>query len=121
MAPLRALPALVEQLVGGEAARDQRVGAVELLLRERDLGLLLLDVGARFIKALLRFLDLRLGLLKRGLEVLGVHARDDLTGFDHVAFVGEHFGDATREFGVDVDLVRLDPAVAQRDPEGRPP
>ena len=39
----------------------------------------------------------------------------DLPGFDHVAFVGEHFGDAPGEFGVDVDLVRLDPAVPEHD------
>ena len=31
------LPALVEKFVGREAARDERAGAVELLLRERDL------------------------------------------------------------------------------------
>ncbi len=110
------LPALIEQFVGGEAARDQRVGAVELLLRERDQGLLLLDVGVRLVEALLRLLDLRLGLVKRGREILGVHAGDDLPGFDHVALVGEHFGDAAGELGVDVDLVGLDPAVARRDP-----
>ena len=66
---IEGLPALVEQFVGGEAARDQRAGAVELLLRERDLGRLLLDVGARLIEALLRLLDLRLGLSKRRLEI----------------------------------------------------
>ena len=38
-------------------------------------------------------------------------------GFDHVALVGEHFGDAPGELGVDVDLVRLDPAVARYDPQ----
>ena len=72
------LPALVEQFVGGEAARDQRVGAVELLLREGDLGRLLHDIGARLIKALLRLLDLSLGLLERGREVARVHAGEDL-------------------------------------------
>ena len=114
--PVEGLPALIEQLVGGEALRDQRLGAVEFLLRERDLGLLLLDVGARLIEALLRSLDLRLGLVQRGGEILGVHAGDDLAGFDHVAFVGEHFRDAPGELGVDVDLVGLDPAVARCDP-----
>ena len=46
---------------------------------------------------------------------LRVHARKHLRRFDHVAFVGEHFGDAPRELGVDIDLVRLDPAVAECD------
>jgi hypothetical protein len=109
------LLAPVGQLVGGEAARDQRVGAVEFLLRERGLGLLLLDIGARVIEALLRSLDLRLGLVLRGGEILGVHAGDDLAGFDHVAFVRRHFRNAPGELGVDVDLVGLDPAVARCD------
>ena len=61
-------------------------------------------------------LHLSFGFLQRGLKVLGVHARDDLAGFDHVAFVGTHFGDASGEFRVDVDLVRFDPAVAPGDP-----
>ena len=102
-----------------EAARHQRIGAVELLLRERDLGLLLLDIGVRFVEGVPRRLDLRLGLVQRGLEILRVHARDDLAGLDHVALVGEHLGDAPGEFGVDVDLVGLDPAVARRDPQGQ--
>ena len=72
------LPALIEQFVGGEASRDQRAGAVELLLRERDLGRLLHDLGVCLIEALLRLLDLRLGFLERGLDVPGVHAGDDL-------------------------------------------
>ena len=110
------LAALIEKFVGGEAARDQRVRAVELLLRERDQGFLLLDVGVRLVQALLRLLDLRLGLVKGGGEILGVHAGEDLPGFDHVAFVGEHFGDPAGELCVDVDLVGLDPAVARRDP-----
>ena len=38
-------------------------------------------------------------------------------GFNHVAFVREHFDDAAGELGVDIDLVRLYPAVARHDPE----
>ena len=57
---------------------------------------------------------LRLRFLQRSREILGVHARDDLAGFDHVAFVGKNFGDAPGELGVDVDLVRFDPAVAPK-------
>ncbi len=109
------LPTLVEQFVGGVAARDQRAGSIELLLRERHLGRLLHDVGLRLVEALLGLLDLRFGLSKRRFEIPGVHAGEHLGRFDHVAFVGEHLGDAPRELGVDIDLVRLDPAVAERD------
>ena len=41
----------------------------------------------------------------------------NLPGLDHVALVGEHFRDAAGEFGVDVDLVRFDPAIAVSDAE----
>ena len=34
--------------------------------------------------------------------------------FDHVADVGAHFRDPAREFGVDIDLVGLEPPVAER-------
>ena len=113
------LPSLIEQFVGGEASRDQRAGAVELLLRERRPGSsAATTLALRLVEALLRLLDLRLGLLQRGLDVLRVHAGDDLPALDHVAFVGEHFGDAAGELGVDIDLVRLDPAVARYDPQG---
>jgi hypothetical protein len=44
-----------------------------------------LGFGARFIEALLRSLDLRLGLVQRGGEILGVHAGDDLAGLDGAA------------------------------------
>ena len=67
------------------------------------------------IETLLGLLDLRFGLSKRRLEIARVHAGKHLRRFDHVAFVGEHFGDAPRELGVDIDLVRLDPPVAERD------
>ena len=62
--------------------------------------------------------DLRLRLLQRRLEVARVHPRHDLARLDHVALVGQHFGDAPGEFRVDVDLVGLDPAVAEGDPGG---
>ena len=60
----------------------------------------------------MRLLDLGLGLLELRREVLGIHTGEDLPSFDHVAFVGQHLGDPPGELGVDVDLVRLDPAVA---------
>jgi hypothetical protein len=104
-------------LVGGDAARDQRACAVELLLPEGDLGCLLHDIGARLVEALLRPLDLSFGLLERGLYVPRVHAGDDLLGRNHVAFVRKHFDNAAGKLGVDIDLVRLYPSVARHDPE----
>ena len=59
--------------------------------------------------------DLGLRFFQRGGEILRVHARDDLAGLHHIAFVGQDFGDAAGEFGVDVDLVGLEPAVAEGD------
>ena len=55
---IEGLPTLVERFVGGEAVGDQRVGSIELLLRERHLSRLLHDVGPRLIEALLGLLDL---------------------------------------------------------------
>ena len=44
-----------------------------------------------------------------------VHAGDNLAGFDQVAFVGQYLADASGIFGVDVDLVGFQPAVAEDD------
>ena len=114
------LPALVEQFVGGEAARDQRAGAVELLLREGDLARLLDDVGARLVEALPCALDESLGLLQRGLYVARVHAGENLLGVT-VAFVGEHFGDAAGNLvSISISSASILP-LPDTIPKGRPP
>ena len=84
-----------------------------LLLRERELGRLLHDVGARLVEGMLGLLNLGLGPFERRVQVPGVHAGENLLSLDHVAFVGEHFGNAPSELGVDVDLVRFDPPVSR--------
>ena len=56
--PVERLPALVQELVGGETLLHQRAGAVELLLGERQLGLGEVDVGVRLFEAMLSLLDL---------------------------------------------------------------
>ena len=100
--------------------RSNRIaGALQLLLRERDLGLPLFDAGARLVDGSLRLLHLSLGLLERGFEVPRIHQGDDLAGIDHVALVDAQFGDAAGELGGDVDLVGLDAAVAEAMPGGR--
>jgi hypothetical protein len=114
--PAQRLTTLVEEFVGGVTVLHQRAGAVELLLRKGELGLLQLDIGMSLVETALRLLDLGLGPLHLRREVLGVHAGEHLAAFDHVAFVGQHFGDPPGELGVDIDLVRLDPAVAGCNP-----
>jgi hypothetical protein len=46
-------------------------------------------------------------------------AGSSLASFDHIAGVTENLGDAPGEFGVDVDLLGLDPAVTEIDPRGQ--
>ena len=93
----------------------QRAGAVVLLLGERQLSFREINVGARLVEAVTSLLDLSLRPLELRGKILCVHPGQHLPGFDHVAFVHEHLGDAAGELGVDIDLVRLDPAVAGGD------
>jgi hypothetical protein len=88
-------------------------------LRQEHLGFLLDYVGVGFVYGPPRLTDLRLRFLQRSGEVPRIHARDDLAGFDQVAFVGQHFGDAAGIFRVDVNLVGFEPAVAEGDSRGQ--
>ena len=72
------LPSLIEQFLRRIASLKEVAGAVELLLRQLDLRLLLLLHRARFVDRPLRLQLLRLGLLERRFEVLGIHAGHDL-------------------------------------------
>ena len=65
--------------------------------------------------ALLRLPDGGLRFIERSLQVARIHARDHLAGFDQVAFVGQDFADAGGVFGVDIDLVGFEPAIAEDD------
>ena len=96
-------------------SRHQRAGAVEFLLRELDLGLLLFEVRLGLVERPLRLADQRLGFFQRSLQILRVHDRDDLAGADHVAFIDKELGDAAGEFRVDVDRVGFKTAVAPGD------
>ena len=42
-----------------------------------------------------------------------IHPGNDLSGFDHVTFIGQYLGDAADIFGVDVDFIGFQPAIAQ--------
>ena len=81
------LTALIEQLKGGEALRHEGRCALEFLLGELDLGLLLHEVRLRLVERTLRLAHQRLGLLQRGLDIAGIHHRDDLARRYHVAFI----------------------------------
>ena len=55
-----------------------------------------------------------------GIERLGIHVDEHLSGGDEVSFVHEYLGDAPWDFGVDVDLGPLDAAVSARKALGQP-
>lgn len=112
--------ALIEGLFGYVAPLEEKTRALELLFRQCHLASLLVEVGTRQFKELLRLKDLGLRLAERGFEVAGVHPGDNLPRFHHIAFFGQDLGDAAGEFRGDVDLVRLEPAVSPGDP-GRQP
>jgi len=51
-------------------------------------------------------------LFQRSGKILRIHAGDDLPALDEIALVREQLGDPPGIFGVDVDGIRLEPAVA---------
>ena len=56
------------------------------------------------------------GLAALGLQLLGVHACQNLARADEVAFVDQDLADSSRRLGGDVDLDGLDAAVAACEP-----
>jgi hypothetical protein len=90
-------------------------GAVEFLLRQKHLAFVLGQIGVRLIDRALRLLGLRLRALERRLQIAGIHAGQNLPGFDQIALIRQHFRDARRIFGVDIDFVSLKPPVAEGD------
>ena len=109
------LTTLIEQLDGSEALGHEGAGAVELLLRQRNLGLLLREVRLRLVERALRLAHQRLGFLQRSLDIAGIHHRDDLAGRHHVAFIDKKFRDPAGKLGVDVDLVGFEAAISGGD------
>ncbi len=119
VAEFELLPALVEDFPCLVAALGEVGRPIELAFRKVEAGLLLRHSRARLVDRALRLHDLRLRLLERRFEVARIHAGDDLAARDHIAFLDEDVRDTPGEFGVDVDLVGLEPPVAPGDP-GRP-
>jgi hypothetical protein len=101
-------------------------GTIELAARGVELGNALVDHGLgglAFGLALVhqvlggldidrRALELRLGLAVLRLQLLGVHAGQNLARADEVAFADQNLADPARRLGRDVDLDRFDAAVA---------
>ena len=106
---------LIQDFLGLEPFLHQSDGAVDFLLREQDLGFLLRHIGVCFVDRAVCLPDLGFRFLQRSGKVLRVHAGNNLAGFDQVTLVDEDFGDAGGVFGVDVNLVRFKPAVAEND------
>ena len=68
---------------------------------------------------MLSLANLGLRLLQRSGEIVSVHTRDDLAGFDEVTLVGQYLSNAAGIFGVDINFVGLEAAVAERDAGGQ--
>ncbi len=107
---------LIQDLLGGKPLRYQEAGSLQLLLRQAKLRLLLRQVRLRLVQRFPCLQHHRRRLAQRGLQVLGIHHRDNLAWLDHVALVGQQFGDTAGEFGGDIDLVGFEAAVAEGDP-----
>ena len=94
---------------------NEERGAVEFLFGEVQLGLALDDYGLCLRHGLPGAGDIGVGFVEACLDLVRVHAGQDLSGLDHVALFHRHLGDATRVLGGDVHLFGLDAAVAGRD------
>ena len=103
---------LIHYFLGLKSFLHQIGGAIVFLLSKQRLRLLLLHIGFRFLDRAACLLDLRLRLFQRSGKILRIHAGDDLAALDEIAFVGKQLGDPPGIFGVDVDGIRLEPAVA---------
>ena len=68
---------------------------------------------------MLRLSNLCFRFGKRLFDVARVHPRQNLAWRNHVANIDQQFSNAAGAFGIDVDLVRLDAAVAKTDAEGQ--
>ena len=112
---IQLLPPLIEQFLGLDALLHRVNGAIHFLLGQKHLRLLLRDIGIGFVDGLFGLVDGGLRSLQRGLEVARIHAGDHLPGFHQIALVGHDFGNAGGVFGVDVDFVGFEPAIAEND------
>ena len=109
------LLALVRDRLRGPAVLQKLPGAVHFPFSEDLLGLLLGEVGLGLVDNPLRLPGLCLRLRERLFDIPCVHPGHDLSGRHHIADIDQEFGDASRIFGVDIDLVGFDPAIADTD------
>ena len=109
------LLALIEQFLSGKARLffgDTRIRSSSCAAK----GLLRVcaaPVGVGLVDGTLRLLDLGVALAELLLQISGVHASNHLPRLDHVADLGVQLNDPAWKFGVDIDLVGLQPAVAE--------
>ena len=102
-------------LLADGALAHQLLGACVILGRVVVGGLLHPNLRQRDVAAVLRLLDLCLRLAQLRLQRGGVHPSHDLAGLDRIALIDQHVLDAPRILGRDVDLFRLEAAVAARE------
>ena len=110
---------LIQHLLGLRTSLYCVGCTVHFLLCQKDLTILLSYVGISLINGPPCLLNLSLRFLKRSREIPRVHASDDLVGFDYVAFVGQHLGNAACVLSVDIDFVSFKSAIAESDASGQ--
>ena len=124
---------VVALLHGGRAFACQRLGAPEAFARRIKLSLALAHAGksccalAPPLRHLaLRGLDsveglgeLRLRFGSLGIEDIDIHVRNHLTRFDEITLIGNDGADTAGRLCRNVNLDRLDAAVAANDPLGQ--
>jgi hypothetical protein len=105
----------VELLPRATARGIEIEGSVKLLAREREFAPTLCDrrLGTRHTG--FGAPNFRLCTRKLRIELGRVHARNDCAGVDYLSLFDKNISDATSEFRGNENLLRLDPAVGQRD------
>ena len=109
------LPTLIEKFDCGKALGHESAGAVELLLRQRDLGLLLREVRLRLVERALRLAHQRLDFFSEASRSRVSIIATTWPAAHHVAFVDEELRDAAGKLGVDVDFVGFEPTISGGD------
>ena len=103
---------LIQDFFGLETFLHQNSGPTIFLLGKEKLGLLLGDVLDCFVDGAPGLADLSFRFFQRGRKVARIHARDNLAGFDQIAFIARISAIAGGVFGIDVDFVSFEPAIA---------
>jgi hypothetical protein len=118
-ATVEGLRLLIEQFLRGKAFGNKSAGAINLLLRKLDHRLLLGEEEARLVETMLRLALLRDKALPGRLKIALIHADDDLTGHNAIAFINHDLQNTAGEFGIDIDRISFKAAIAIGEARGQ--